>query len=104
MNFADAGVLIRESRRRAGLTQAELAKRLKMSRATISRLESGTIQELGIRKFAQVADRLGLEITVRPKRARLTLHEAYAQNRAERASAFKETDAVVANLKEPFHG
>jgi HTH-type transcriptional regulator/antitoxin HipB len=104
MNFADAGILIRESRRQAGVTQAELAKRLGMSRATISRLESGTIQELGMRKFAQVADRVGLEIVVQPKQARPTLHEAYAKNREERASAFRETDAALANLKKPFHG
>ena len=104
MNFIDAGILIRESRRRLGLTQAELAKRLGMSRATISRIESGTIEELGIRKFSQVADRLGLEISVRPKNARLTLHEAYARNREERTNAFKETDATLANLKDPSHG
>jgi len=104
MNFSDAGKLIRESRRKAGLTQAELATRLGMSRATISRLESGTIQELGIRKYAQVADRLGLEVILRRKNTRMTLHEAYDRNREERTIAFKETDATLAQLKDqPFH-
>jgi HTH-type transcriptional regulator / antitoxin HipB len=99
MNFAEAGKLIREARGKAGLTQADLAKRLGMSRATISRLESGTIQELGIRKYAQVADRLGLEVILRRKHTRMTLHEAYDRNREERTNAFKETDATLAQLR-----
>ena len=58
MNLAEAGLLIRTARRRAGMTQAELAARLHMSRATISQLENGIIGELGIRKIAQICDRL----------------------------------------------
>lgn len=91
-------MLIRNARRQAGLTQAELAARLHMSRATISQLENGIIEELGVRKIAQICDRLGLEITIRERRP-LTLHEAYARNREERQAAFHETDAIIANLK-----
>jgi hypothetical protein len=56
------------------------------------------VVELGVRKLAQVCDRLGLEIIVRPRQQRLTLHEAYAKNKAERTASFKETDAVLARL------
>ena len=98
MNFANTGALIREARQKQGLTQAVLAKQLGMSRATISQLENGTIAELGVRKIAQLCDRLGLEVRVEPRRAP-TLHEAYTKNREERQAAFKETDRVLSKLK-----
>lgn len=97
MNFAETGIVIRDARKQAGLTQAELAGRLGMSRATISQLENGVIGDLGIRKLAQIGDRLGLAITIQPRRA-LTLHEAYARNREERQAAWRETDAMLAQL------
>jgi|ERR1017187_791163 transcriptional regulator with XRE-family HTH domain len=98
MNFAEAGSLIRNSRRQAKLTQAELAKRLGMSRATISQLETGVITELGVRKLSQVCDRLGLEVVVQRRNAPPSLREAYDENRQERQAAFKETDATLARM------
>lgn len=98
MDFVEAGTLIRNARRQAGITQAELAKRLRMSRATLSQLENGIIAELGVRKLAQVCGQLGLEVAVRQRHPKLTLHEAYARNRQERQAAFKETDATLARL------
>ena len=103
MNFALTGQLIRDAREHSDFTQAELARRLGMSRATISRLENGTIEELGVRKLALLCDRLGLEIVVRPRRPP-TLHEAYEQNRRERRDAFRETDEVLRNLKPDARG
>jgi HTH-type transcriptional regulator/antitoxin HipB len=97
MDFPQTGLVIRGARKQAGLTQAELARRLGMSRATISQLENGVIADLGIRKLAKIADRLGLEMVVRPRRP-LTLHEAYARNREQRKAALRETDAILANL------
>ena len=97
MDFAQTGLVIQAARKHAGLTQADLAGRLGMSRATLSQLENGVIGDLGIRKVAQIADRLGLEITIQPRRP-LTLHEAYARNRAERQAAFRETDSILAHL------
>lgn len=103
MNFAETGQLIREAREKAGLTQTALARPFHMSRATISRLENGTIEELGVRKLAQLCDRLGLEITVRPRHAP-TLHEAYEKNRRERHDALRETDETLKNLKPDARG
>lgn len=102
MNFAATSILIREARKKAGLTQAALASRLHMSRATISKIENGLTEELGVRKLALLCDRLGLEISVRPRRA-LTLHEAYEKNRLERRDALRETDAVLSGLNDS-HG
>ena len=98
MNFLEAGTLIRDARRQAGLTQAALAQSLHMSRATLSQLENGVIVELGVRKLALICDRLGLEVIVRPRQTKLTLHNAYARNREERQAAFRETDATLAKL------
>jgi HTH-type transcriptional regulator / antitoxin HipB len=97
MNFSEAGLHIRKARRQAGMTQADLATRLGMSRATISQLENGVIAELGVRKLAMICDRLGLEVTIRERRP-LTLHEAYARNREERQAAFQTMDKIIANL------
>lgn len=93
----DTGRMIREARTKAELTQATLAARLHMSRATLSKLENGTIEELGIRKLARICEVLNLELSVKPRRPP-TLDEAYAQNRMEREAAFRETDQVLSNL------
>ena len=98
MNLTEIGEVVRSARRAAGLTQAELARRLGRSRATLSQWENGVIGDLGIRKVAMICDRLGLEILVRPRRVMMP-QEAYSRNREERQSAFRETDSFLANLK-----
>lgn len=40
----DGGLLIREARRRAGLTQRDLAQRLETSHASVARWERGTVR------------------------------------------------------------
>lgn len=97
MDFALTGHLIREARVKAKLTQAALAARLRMSRATLSKVENGTIEELGIRKLDRICEVLNLELSVQPRRAP-TLDETYARNRLEREAAFRETDAVLSKL------
>ena len=105
MNLEESGSIIRNARREAGLSQADLAKRLHMSRATLSQLENGVISELGVRKFARVCDVLGLEVIVQRRRSTYTLREAYAENKEEREAAFKETDLMLAQMgKDSGHG
>jgi len=69
------GSRIREARKGLGLRQADLANELGISPTTVSLLESGTIQDLGIRKVIRILDRLGLELTTRPVGAPPTLEE-----------------------------
>ena len=69
------GTRIREARKGLGLTQADLAAELGISRTTLSLLEAGRIQELGIRKVIRILDRLGLELATRPAGAPPTLEE-----------------------------
>ena len=71
----DIGQQIRAERKRRRLSQADLAKLLKMSRTTISQIESGTVQDIGVRKLIRILEVLGLELRVRSAGAPPTLDE-----------------------------
>lgn len=61
----EIGEEIRKERKRRKISQQKIAQELRMSRATISQIESGTIQEIGVRKLLRVMEYLGLELRVR---------------------------------------
>jgi len=69
------GHAIREARKRQKVTQAEAAKAAGIGRSSLSQIENGAIQDIGIRKVIRVLDFLGLELTTRPKGAPPTLEE-----------------------------
>lgn len=71
----DIGQEIRKNRKHRKLTQAELAKALGMSRTTISQIESGSVQEIGVRKLSRLLNFLGLELRVKPAGQLPTLDE-----------------------------
>lgn len=71
----DIGSQIRAERKRRKLSQAELAKLLGMSRSTISQIENGTVQDVGVRKLIRILEVLGLELRVRSAGAPPTLDE-----------------------------
>lgn len=71
----DIGREIRKARKLRKLSQADLAKGLGMSRSTISQIESGTVQEIGVRKLIRILDSLGLELRIRPAASPPTLEE-----------------------------
>ncbi len=71
----ELGEEIRKVRKLRKVTQEQIAHDLGMSRATISQLEAGTVQEIGIRKVMRVLDYLGLELRVRKAGAPPTLDE-----------------------------
>ena len=56
--------LVREARKRAGLTQAELAKRVGTSQSAIARLERGGVTPT-LAKLDQLVRACGLELEVR---------------------------------------
>ncbi len=75
MTIDELGATIRNTRKGRQMTQAELSELLGMSRATLSALENGTVNELGIRKVIAICSVLGLELVVQPQtRKRPTLH------------------------------
>ena len=69
----EIGEEIRNERKRRKISQEKMAKDLEMSRATISQIESGTVQEIGIRKLIRILEYLDLELRVRPAGAPPTL-------------------------------
>lgn len=77
----EIGENIRKERKRQKISQGSLAKSLGMSRSTISQIESGTVQEIGIRKLIRILDHLGLELQVRPAGAPPNLDELKEQEK-----------------------
>ena len=81
MQLMEIGPLLKQARRRAGLTQAQLAEPLEMSRSTISAIEGGRCPELGFAKLAALLDRVGLELTVAARKHRPTIDELREERR-----------------------
>jgi len=71
----DIGDKIKKERKRQKISQEKLAQALGMSRATISQIESGTVQDIGVRKLIRILDYLGLELRVRAAGSPPTLDE-----------------------------
>ena len=69
------GRSIREARKRQKMTQYETAKAAGIGRSTLSQIENGAIQDIGIRKVIRVLDFLGLELMTRLRGAPPTLDE-----------------------------
>lgn len=64
MSLAQIGEKIRKLRIHAGLPQSQLARLYGLSRATISQLENGTLNDLGLTKLVAVMEILGIEMKV----------------------------------------
>lgn len=73
--MVELGQMIRRTRKEKRLTQAAVAAAVGIGRMTLSQIENGTIQEIGIRKVMRLLDYLGLELAVRPAGAPPTLEE-----------------------------
>lgn len=87
MNMFEVGAVIRDKRKSLGITQGKVTAPLGMSRATLSNLETGNIDDLGLRKVMKICDELGLEVVVREKRQRPTLNDLIEEQRLERSHA-----------------
>lgn len=71
----EIGTHIKKERKRRMLSQQALASDLGMSRTTISLIESGTVQDIGVRKLIRILGYLGLELRVRRSGMPPTLEE-----------------------------
>ena len=79
MRLLDIGLELKGARKRARISQADLAARLGMSRATISAIEGGRCAEIGVRKLAALLELVGLELTVTARSRRPTIDELKAE-------------------------
>jgi transcriptional regulator with XRE-family HTH domain len=87
MDLTTIGVLFRQARRQGRRTQDEIARPLGMSRATLSALESGRCEEIGVRKLTALLQSVGLDLYVAPRRSRPTLDELREERRDEKGGA-----------------
>ncbi len=69
------GKRIRLERKQRKMSQSVLAELLGMSRSTISQIENGTVQDIGVRKVIRLLEALDLELRVRPAGSPPTLEE-----------------------------
>ncbi len=60
----EGGTLVREARRRAGLTQRELASRAGITQPTVARIEKG-ISDPGLEMIRRLTRLCGLDLNVR---------------------------------------
>ncbi len=75
MDLATIGSLLKTARHESGRTQEEIAGPLGMSRATLSALEGGRCEEIGVRKLSALLESVGLELYVAPRKKRPTLDD-----------------------------
>ena len=75
----EIGSQIRLARKNRGLSQAQVAAVLGMSRTTIGQIENGTVQDVGVRKLIRLLEFLELELRVRPAGQPPTLDELRAE-------------------------
>lgn len=54
LNLKTAGLQIKQSRLKAGISQAELANLADVSRATINGLENGSVNEIGVNRLNRI--------------------------------------------------
>jgi HTH-type transcriptional regulator / antitoxin HipB len=87
MDLGEIGLLFKDARHRSRRTQEELAQALGMSRATLSALEGGRCEELGVRKLTALLQMVGLDLFAAPRKARPTLDDIRAERRSEKGSA-----------------
>jgi transcriptional regulator with XRE-family HTH domain len=81
MQLAELGAVLKEARKKARLSQEQLAAPLGMSRATISALESGRCEEIGFTKLAALLNIVGLELTVMSRQSRPTIDDLRNERR-----------------------
>jgi len=75
MDLKDFGTYLASLRKEKHISQAQLAKDLNISRATISSLENARNSDVGIKKVLQIIDYLGYELTCKEKSAFPTFEE-----------------------------
>ena len=66
MNLLELGSSIKKLRKEKHLTQEELAQKVKISRATLSKLENGQIAQISIVTLNDILNHLGYELDMQP--------------------------------------
>lgn len=75
MNLKDLGQKIKELRKNKNISQAQLEDYSNITKRTISKIENGFIEEVGIKKVETILDLLGYEFNIRLKDRPKTLED-----------------------------
>lgn len=75
MSLVAIGKAIKKTRKLKKISQQDIQKALGISRSTISGIENGSINEIGVRKIIKICQYLGVELFVRERRDRPTLED-----------------------------
>lgn len=67
MNATTIAPLLRQARKTRKLSQADLASRAKLSRKSLGEFERGYQTELGLGRFLNLCEELGLELQLLPR-------------------------------------
>ena len=86
LDLLSIGRRIAESRKTLKFSQAELARKAGLSRATLDALENGRTGELGFSKVTKLLTALGLELTLQKAGSRRpTLDELMQEDRDDQS-------------------
>jgi transcriptional regulator with XRE-family HTH domain len=86
LDLISIGGQIAERRKTLKLSQAELARKAGVSRATLDALENGRAGELGFSKLTKLLTSIGLELTLQAARShRPTLDELMQEDRDDKS-------------------
>ncbi len=75
MNLSELGYEIKKLRQQKKWSQDTLEKYSGITKRTISKIENGFIDEVGIKKVGTILDLLDMELSLRPKGRPRTLEE-----------------------------
>jgi len=75
LNLEDLGYELKKLRHEKKWSQDTLEKYSGITKRTISKIENGFVEEVGIKKVAMLLDLLGVEFSLRPKGRPKTLEE-----------------------------
>lgn len=75
MNLENLGLKLKELRKEKNLTQEQLEEYSNITKKTISKMENGFLDEVGIKKVETILNLLGYEFSIRLKNHPRTLDE-----------------------------
>ncbi len=81
MNLEEIGKEIKLLRKQKNWSQDDLEQYSGITKRTISKIENGFIDEIGIKKVELILDLLGMEFSIRPKNRPKTLEELQDEQR-----------------------
>ena len=81
MTLQELGFEIKKLRKEKRWTQDDMEQYSNITKRTISKIENGFIDEVGIKKIETILDLLGAEFSLRPKGRPKTLEELEDERR-----------------------